>query len=300
MLQIAYSDYYHHLLPLGHRFPMRKYPLIVQQLIKEKIVTKECVFEPMADDLTHIEATHTAGYIEKLQLGKLSPLEIRKIGFPFSPRLIEREIKIMNGTVEAAKRALSFGIGFNVAGGTHHAFADRGEGFCLFNDIAVSANFLLNTHHLKRILVVDLDVHQGNETASIFWNNPKVFTFSIHGEKNYPLKKVKGDLDIGLPNYTKDITYLTVLKQALQSIIPHFKPDFIFYQSGVDILETDILGKMSVSINGCRMRDKIVLKTAYNNKIPLAVVMGGGYSSDIDTIVDAHCNTYRLANDIWF
>lgn len=300
MLQIAYSEYYHHVLPLGHRFPMSKYPFIVQQLLREGTVKQENYFEPLNNSLEHISPTHSADYIEKLQKGTLSKLEQRKIGFPYSARLLEREIKIMNGTVEAAERALQNGVSFNIAGGTHHAYADRGEGFCIFNDIAIAANYLLKSKMAERVLVIDLDVHQGNGTASIFQDNPNVFTFSMHGEKNYPFHKEESDLDIGLPNFTNDADYLAMLEQALDRLIPMVRPDFIFYQSGVDILETDKLGKMSVSLDGCKKRDEMVLTAAFENSIPLTAVMGGGYSPDINIIVEAHCNTYRLAKQIWF
>ncbi|MBI1185376.1 histone deacetylase [bacterium] len=300
MLQIAYSEYYHHVLPLGHRFPMSKYPLIVQQLLREGTITEHGLFEPEKDNLEHIKRTHTADYITKLQSGKLERLEERKIGFPYSVRLLEREINIMNGTVAAAEKALTNGVSFNIAGGTHHAYHNRGEGFCIFNDIAVASHYLLEKNEVNKILVIDLDVHQGNGTAKIFENDPRVFTFSMHGAHNYPFKKECSDLDIGLANYTRDHEYLDLLEQALDRIIPIFRPDFIFYQSGVDVLETDKLGKMSLTMAGCKKRDELVLQTAFDNDIPLTAVMGGGYSPDIKIIVEAHCNTYRLAKEIWF
>lgn len=300
MLQIAYSEYYHHVLPLGHRFPMSKYPFIVQQLLREGTITKESLFEPEKDNLEHVERTHTPEYIAKLKSGKLERLEERKIGFPYSIRLLDREINIMNGTVQAAQKALENGVSFNIAGGTHHSYKDHGEGFCIFNDIAVGSHYLLENSSVEKVLVIDLDVHQGNGTAKIFENDDRVFTFSMHGSKNYPFKKEESDLDIGLPNFTGDQDYLGLLEQALDRVVPMFRPDFIFYQSGVDILETDKLGKMSVSMQGCKKRDEMVLKVAFENDIPLTAVMGGGYSPDINHIVEAHCNTYRLAKEIWF
>lgn len=300
MLHIAYSEYYHHVLPLGHRFPMSKYPFIVQQLLREGTITQANLFEPEKAPFELIEWTHSADYIEKLKTGSLTRLEQRKIGFPFSDRLLEREINIMNGTLQAVFKALEHGVSFNIAGGTHHAFKDRGEGFCIFNDIAIAANYLLNKGLAKSILVIDLDVHQGNGTAAIFADDPRVFTFSMHGEKNYPFKKEQSDLDIGLPNGTRDDEYLTYLEQALDRIVPMSRPDFILYQSGVDILETDKLGKMSISREGCKKRDEMVLKVAYENEIPLTAVMGGGYSPEINDIVEAHCNTYRLAQQIFY
>jgi len=300
MLHIAYSEYYHHILPLGHRFPMSKYPFIVQQLLREGTIEEGNLFEPEIGPFEYIEWTHSSDYIEKLRSNSLTKLEQRKIGFPYSTRLLEREINIMNGTIQAALKALQHGISFNIAGGTHHAYRDRGEGFCIFNDIAIAANYLLRMNLVKRVLVIDLDVHQGNGTASIFANDERVFTFSMHGEKNYPFKKEQSDLDIGLPNYTEDREYLDYLVQALDRIIPMSKPDFIFYQSGVDILATDKLGKMSVSREGCKKRDRMVLQAAFDNDIPLTAVMGGGYSPEINDIVEAHCNTYRLAQQLFF
>lgn len=300
MLHIAYSEYYHHVLPLGHRFPMSKYPFIVQQLLREGTIQQANLFEPEQAPFEYIEWTHSADYIQKLQGGSLSRMEERKIGFPYSKRLLEREVNIMNGTIQAALKALDHGVSFNIAGGTHHAFKDRGEGFCIFNDIAIGANYLLRNNLAQSILVIDLDVHQGNGTAAIFAKDPRVFTFSMHGEKNYPFKKEQSDLDIGLPNHTRDEEYLMYLEQALDRVIPLSKPDFIFYQSGVDILETDKLGKMSVSREGCKRRDEMVLSAAFENGIPLTAVMGGGYSPEINDIVEAHCNTYRLAQQLYF
>ena len=278
---------------------MSKYPFIVQQLLREGTVEQSTFFEPQELPFEYIEWTHRDTYIKKLRDGTLSRTEERRIGFPYTPRLLQREIMIMNGTIQATDNAIKDGIGFNIAGGTHHAFSDRGEGFCLFNDIAIACNYLLNTGKRKTILVVDLDVHQGNGTANIFENDDRVFTFSVHGEKNYPFKKEQSDLDIGLPNDTQDLVYLRTLETALKSIMRMIDPDFIFYQSGVDILETDKLGKMKISREGCKTRDSMVLSLAHEHKVPLVAVMGGGYSPDINDIVEAHCNTYRLAKDLY-
>jgi acetoin utilization deacetylase AcuC-like enzyme len=304
MLKIAWSPLYNHPLPQNHRFPMEKYDLIPEQLIHEGTITKENLFEPQPMDEEVLLLTHTKDYFyNKLLSGSLKPNEIRKIGFPYSPQLIEREISIMFGSIQAALFALeeNSGIAFNIAGGTHHAYADRGEGFCLMNDIAVAANYLL--HHkkasIKKILVIDLDVHQGNGTAALFENNPNVFTFSMHGEKNYPMHKERSDLDIGLPDGTDDALYLSVLEQTLVKLIETEKPDFIFYQSGVDILSTDKLGRMNISKEGCKERDNLVLQKAKKHEIPLTAVMGGGYSPNVMDVVEAHCNLYRLAVEMY-
>jgi acetoin utilization deacetylase AcuC-like enzyme len=293
--RIAYSPLFAHPLPEGHRFPMEKYELIPQQLLHEGTITRDYLFEPEDMGWNVIALTHDHAYIDRLRQGKMSPKEMRGIGFPWSPELIDRERFIMYGTVQAALSALDNGIAFNIAGGTHHAFADSGDGFCIFNDLAITANYLLSQKKAKRILVVDLDVHQGDGTAALFRNNDKVFTFSMHGKNNYPLHKQESDLDIPLEDGTDDEEYLSILRENLPRLIETHKPDFILYQSGVDILATDKLGKMNLSIEGCKTRDAIVLTLAREKEIPLTAAMGGGYSADIRDIVEAHCNLYRLA-----
>jgi acetoin utilization deacetylase AcuC-like enzyme len=230
----------------------------------------------------------------------LTPKEIRVTGFPLSAELVQREIMIAKGTIDCALYAQKFGVAMNVAGGTHHAFTNRGEGFCLLNDIAIAANYLLNNNLARSILVVDLDVHQGNGTAEIFQNENRVFTFSMHGANNYPLRKERSDLDIGLPDKANDQLFLSTLYDTLPRLIDKVEPDFIFYLSGVDILETDKLGRLSVSIEGCKQRDKFVFDQCLKNEIPVSVSMGGGYSPRIAHIIDAHANTFRLAQELFF
>jgi acetoin utilization deacetylase AcuC-like enzyme len=300
MLKIAWSPIYQYPLPEGHRFPMIKYELLPEQLLYEGTVRDENFFHPEALSDQDILLTHTEGYLQKLNNTDLTPKEIRNIGFPLSELLVRRGKHIANGTYQCARFAMQNGISMNIAGGTHHAFADRGEGFCLFNDIAIAANILLQNKDAEKILIIDLDVHQGNGTASIFSDQPAIFTFSMHGEKNYPTRKESSDLDIGLPDKTEDAAYLKVLKETLPKLIDQVKPDFIFYLSGVDILVTDKLGRLSVSKNGCKERDLFVLKSCKENNIPVAVSMGGGYSTDLRDIVDAHANTFRIAQDIYF
>jgi acetoin utilization deacetylase AcuC-like enzyme len=207
---------------------------------------------------------------------------------------------IANGTVQAALYALESGAAMNIAGGTHHAFTDRGEGFCLLNDIAIAANYLLEKNLVQKILVVDLDVHQGNGTAEIFRNEPRVFTFSMHGEKNYPLHKEQSDLDIPLPDGTGDKTYLRQLGKTLPALIDTHEPGFIFFQSGVDVLASDKLGRLAMTVAGCRERDRLVFEQCRQHKIPVVASMGGGYSQRVADIVEAHANTYRLAREIFF
>jgi acetoin utilization deacetylase AcuC-like enzyme len=223
----------------------------------------------------------------------------RKIGFPLSNELIERELRIAQGTISGSEMALQNGISFNIAGGTHHAFTNRGEAFCMLNDQAIGAQYLLDNKFAKQILIVDLDVHQGNGTAAIFANNDKIFTFSMHGKTNYPFKKEISDLDIALENGTNDEVFLSILNENLPRLIQNQKPDFIFYLSGVDILETDKLGKLSCTIDGCKKRDEIVLSICKKLEIPVQVSMGGGYSPEIKTIIEAHTNTYRVARNIY-
>src|SRR5688572_31792584 len=241
MLHIAYAPIYCHPLPEGHRFPMLKYELIPQQLLYEGTIATANLFEPSscADEIVLL--THTEEYLRKLKQQALTAKEQRHIGFLQSPGLTLRELIITQGTVDCCMHAFKYGLAMNIAGGTHHAFSDRGEGFCLLNDIAIAAQHLLDHNLAKKILVVDLDVHQGNGTAQIFRNEPRVFTFSMHGANNYPLHKEVSDLDIGLADHTDDAFYLSVLQLNFDQLLSHVNPDFIFFQSGVDILDTDQL-----------------------------------------------------------
>ncbi len=300
MLKIAWSELYCHPLPHGHRFPMEKYNLLPEQLLYEGTITEKNFFAPEPLDDFWITKTHKPDYFEKLKLLNLSKSEIRKTGFPLSQQLVDREIHIMHGSVQAALFALNYGISMNIAGGTHHAFTDRGEGFCLLNDIAISANYLLTKKLATKILVVDLDVHQGNGTAEIFQNDNRVFTFSMHGASNYPMHKEKSDLDIGLPDGIDDESYLKILRKNLPELLDRVTPDFIMYQSGVDVLKSDKLGRLGLSIQGCKDRDREVLATAKRHEIPIMCCMGGGYSEKISHIIEAHANTYRLAQEIYF
>jgi acetoin utilization deacetylase AcuC-like enzyme len=299
MVKIAYSPIYKYELPEGHRFPMVKYELIPEQLLYEGSVTEANFFHP--DKLTdeQILLTHTSNYLNKLNSLTLDRKEIRNIGFPVAKTLIDRGKYIANGTLQCAKYAIEHGCAMNIAGGTHHSFADRGEGFCIYNDIAISSNILLNEGISKQILVVDLDVHQGNGTAKIFENDDRVFTFSMHGERNYPTRKEISNLDIGLPDKTEDDLFLSQLKNTLPRIIEDVEPDMIFYLSGVDIIESDKLGRLSVTKEGCKERDRFVFQICKSNDIPVAVSMGGGYSPKISDIVDAHANTFRMALDLY-
>ncbi|WP_282086856.1 histone deacetylase family protein [Aquimarina algiphila] len=300
MLKIAYHPIYTHPLPEKHRFPMIKYELLPEQLLHEGTCSKENFFKPEIPDPKHILAVHTAAYYDSLVSLSLSPKAVRKTGFPLSKALVNREVIIADGTIKASEYALKHGVAMNIAGGTHHAYTDRGEEFCLLNDQAIGSKYLLQQGLAKKILIVDLDVHQGNGTAEIFDNNPSVFTFSMHGANNYPFKKEKSDLDIDLPDKTDDQAYLKILKERLPKLIKDQQPDFIYYLSGVDILATDKLGKLGCTIDGCAERDRFVLQTCKDLSIPVMCSMGGGYSPDIKIIIEAHANTFRLAQDIFF
>jgi acetoin utilization deacetylase AcuC-like enzyme len=298
-IKIAYHPIYAHPLPEGHRFPMLKYELIPAQLLHEGSITKQQLIPPTPCPLTIVLQTHSEEYVNKLIHQQLTQAEQRKIGFPQSPELIERELIITQGTINCCHYAFENGVALNVAGGTHHAFADRGEGFCLLNDMAVAANYLLNNKLASKIIIIDLDVHQGNGTAKLFENNPNVFTISMHGATNYPFHKEKSKLDIPLADGCDTETYLSLMKQHLSEVLIKEQPDFAFYLSGVDILDTDKFGKLKVTIDGCKERDKWVLTQLKSLKIPIVVAMGGGYSADIKIIVEAHCNTFRLAEGIF-
>lgn len=274
MIKVAWDPIYVHPLPEKHRFPMEKYELLPQQLLHEGTLEQSNFFSPTAVSEVDILAIHTADYWKRLSNLELNRQEQLRSGFPHSKLLIEREKAITGGSIQAAKFALENGVAFNIAGGTHHAYADRAEGFCLLNDIAVASSHLLRNKLVKQILVVDLDVHQGNGTAKIFEKEKRVFTFSMHGEHNYPLRKEQSDLDVGVQDGITGKEYLEILSQHLPKLMNTVKPDFIFYQSGVDIIETDKLGRLAVSIDDCKKRDEMLLNLAKTHHIPLMASMG--------------------------
>ena len=299
MLRIAYRPEYCHPLPEGHRFPMEKYELLPEQLRYEGTLTAENFFVPEALATADILAVHEADYLHRLRTLQLTPQEARRTGFPQSEALIRREELIMGGTVQAALFALEHGCALNIAGGTHHAFTDRGEGFCLLNDLALAARYLLRQGLAQRVLIVDLDVHQGNGTAQIFADDPAVFTLSVHGRQNYPFHKERSDLDVEVELGTDDATYLALLRPALDEAWARHRPDFVLYQCGVDVLATDKLGHLAMTHAGCLERDRLVLERCHRQGTPVAAAMGGGYSTRIADIVEAHANTYRLAAKLW-
>ncbi|MFP5080257.1 histone deacetylase [Pedobacter sp. JCM 36344] len=298
MIKIAWDPIYAHPLPEGHRFPMVKYELIPEQLLYEGAISITNLFSPKPVAEANILLAHDAMYWEQLRDLTLPAKEQRRIGFPLSAKLVERELRIAQGTIDGALYALQFGIAFNVAGGTHHAGSNWGEGFCMLNDQAIAASYLLKKGLVGKVLTIDLDVYQGNGTAEIFANEPRVFTFSMHGEKNFPFRKENSDLDIGLEDATNDGIFLGMLRRTLPILLEQ-EPDFVFYLAGVDVLSSDKLGKLSLSKAACKERDRLVLQFCKDHSLPVQVSMGGGYSPAIKDIVDAHCNTFKVGIDIF-
>lgn len=292
-MKIFYSDLYELPLPNDHRFPIQKYRMLRDYLIQEKIIESQQLREsPLA---THEELllAHDPGYVLSMENGSVDIQIIKRIGFPWSHHLYLRSCATVGGALAAAQNALIDGISGNLAGGTHHAHADRGEGYCVFNDIAVATRYLKKKNLAHRIAIIDLDVHQGNGNSSILYKDEGVFVFSIHGEKNYPFIKIPSHLDIALPTGATDDIYLEALESGMKKV-KEFKPDFIFYQMGVDPLEFDALGKMALTFDGLMKRDEIVLSYALNSKIPISLALGGGYAKPIEKSVQAYANTYRV------
>ncbi len=297
-----YADHFVLPLPEGHRFPMRKYSRLRDRLQAEVvgIVFQEA---PAASD-GELALAHTPAYIAGVHSGTLGAAAQREIGFPWSPAMAERARRSVGASVAAARVALREGVAGNLAGGTHHAYADKGGGFCVFNDIAVSARLMqAEAWRLRKqafqVAVIDLDVHQGNGTAHIFANDPSVFTLSLHGEKNFPFRKEASDLDVGLPDGCTDAPYMQALHQALQTLSDRFEPHLVIYLAGADPHEGDRLGRLKLSADGLQERDRVVMDWAWQRRLPLALCMGGGYGHDIETTVAVQMNTWRVAQSYW-
>jgi acetoin utilization deacetylase AcuC-like enzyme len=298
-MQVYFSDPYNINLPDNHRFPMKKYALLREYLLNKNILSiDELSLSPLCsiEDLLY---AHDASYITEIKTGNVNLENFKRIGFPWSPELFIRSCASVGGAKMSALSALTNKISGNLSGGTHHAHRDRGEGFCVFNDVAVVCNYLLQNNLVQKIAIIDLDVHQGNGNSSILGNNPNIFILSLHGEKNYPYTKVPSTLDIALPDFTEDSEYLIALESALQKVM-NFNPDFIFYQMGVDGLKQDKLGKLNLSFEGLMKRDRMVLTLAKNKNIPITLNLGGGYADPIELSVEAYANTYRVAKEIYF
>ncbi len=300
MLKIAFDPIYKHQLKTGHRFPMEKYELLPEDLMRKSICNRDNFFAPEPIEKQLLLSTHDQDYYTNLINLSLSKLDARKIGFPLSEALIKREHVIAQGTIQNTLYAQQYGVSMNIAGGTHHAFRERPGAFCMLNDQAIASNYLIENNLAKRVMIVDLDVHQGDGTASIFEHQDSVFTISFHGQKNYPFKKQNSDFDLPFDDNTEDRAYLNALKNNLPRLVDLFEPDFMFYLAGVDVLKTDKLGRLGLSIAGCKARDRFVLTLCKNQNIPVQVSMGGGYSIHLKNIIDAHSNTFELAQELFF
>ncbi len=297
--RLYYSPYYYAEIGEGHVFPIRKFELVRDLLLSEGTLRDDEIFEPAPAKIEDLLLVHTEDYITRLIGGELTAKEVRKLGLPWSKSLVRRSLHAISGTINAARHAMESGIASNLAGGTHHAYPDRGEGFCVLNDVAVAIRVLQREKLAERFLIVDCDVHQGNGTAYIFQDSPEVFTFSMHGAKNYPLFKETSSLDIELADGTGDREFLETLDEALPRIFTH-NPDLIFYLGGADPFEKDKLGRLKLSIEGLRKRDEIVLRFAREHHTPIVTTMSGGYASDINDTVEIHANTIRAVKDVYF
>lgn len=296
-MRVFTSDHYTIPLPDGHRFPMEKYRLIREALIEKGIVQRSELVEAECADLTDILRVHTARYVGGVLNGTLPPLEQRRIGFPWTPALVTRSLATVGGCLAATRAALEDGISGNLAGGTHHAMRDGGEGYCVFNDMAIVAAKLIAEGSIQRIAIVDLDVHQGNGTAEILSGFDSVKTLSMHGAKNFPFRKVASTVDVDLEDGTTDEQYLRILESILPNVLSP-RPDLVIYQHGVDPLASDALGRLSLTFEGLAQRDRHVLATCKRMGIPVVLALGGGYAKPISDTIEAQCNTYRVAREI--
>ncbi|HEX8288815.1 MAG TPA: histone deacetylase [Pyrinomonadaceae bacterium] len=297
--RIFYSPYYYANIGENHVFPIRKFELVRDRLLAENTLHPWEIVEPEPAEIEDVLLVHTEDYTTRLRNGTLTRQEVRKLGLPWSESLVKRSFLATSGTINAAKEALNSGISSNLAGGTHHAFPDRGEGFCVLNDVAVAIRVLQKENLAQRFLIVDCDVHQGNGTAFIFKDEPEIFTFSMHGEKNYPLFKETSSLDIELADGTGDEEFLETLAEALPRIFLH-NPDIVFYLGGADPYENDKLGRLGLTIEGLRKRDGMVLSFFKHQQVPIVTTMSGGYALDINDTVEIHCNTIRAVKKVFF
>ena len=296
--RVFYSPYYYADIGEGHVFPIRKFEIARDILLTEGTIVHNDVIEPSEADRDDLLLVHTADYIDRLTAGTLTQKEIRKLGLPWSLSLVRRSFHAISGTINAARLAVKTGISSNLAGGTHHAYPDRGEGYCVLNDVAVAIRVMQRDRLARRALIIDLDVHQGDGTAFIFRDDNEVFTFSMHGAKNYPLFKQTSSLDIELADGTADEEYLSILSEALPRLVLH-DPDVIFYLGGADPYENDKLGRLKLTIEGLRRRDEMVLEFARSADVPIVTTMSGGYAKDIADTVEIHCNTIRAVKKVF-
>jgi len=299
-MRVSYSAGYYAPIPKEHIFPMGKFAGLHRFLLNSHVIREKDVVEPSLVDFFHLLSLHTSRYATGIWEGNLTKKEIRRLGLPWSKELAIRSRLAVQGTINAGLMALQDGIAGNLAGGTHHAMPDHGEGFCVFNDVAVAIKTLRHSRWVKQVLVLDCDVHQGNGTAYAFHDQQEVFTCSIHGEKNYPFVKPPSDLDVGLPDGTTDSEYKQVLIDTLDRIFGKFKPDLVFYLGGIDPLETDHFGRLSLTLEGLRERDRIVIETITGKNIPLVLLLSGGYGPTLQDTVVAHAQMYQVAKELGF
>ncbi len=297
-MRVFYTPRYYADIGDGHIFPIRKFELVRDRLLQDGTLRPDDLIEPEPASIDDVLLVHSDDYVTRLQAGTLSAAELRRLGLPWSESLVRRSFYAVGGSISAAHWALQTGIGSNLAGGTHHSFADRGEGFCVLNDVAVAVRVLQRDGLIRSAAIVDCDVHQGNGTATIFSDDPAVFTFSMHGAKNYPLFKAQSSLDVELPDGTTDGPYLQALLESLPFVFGH-SPDIVFYLAGADPYAGDKLGRLAVSIEGLKERDKLVLRQCYEREIPAVTVMSGGYGQNISDTVEIHCNTIRVARSVF-
>ncbi|MBI3649581.1 MAG: histone deacetylase [Acidobacteria bacterium] len=298
-MQAFHSNQYVIALPDDHKFPIIKYAKIRERLVAEATLDEKNIAEPKLASREEILLVHTADYYDRFIAGDLTEREIRRLGLPWSQPLVQRSRYSVAGTLAAARLALQQGASANLGGGTHHAFADHGEGFCVFNDIAVAIKVLRAEGRIHRAAVMDCDVHQGNGTAAIFAHDPEVFTLSLHGEKNYPLIKQHSTIDVALADGTQDEEYLSLLEENLAHVLARFRPDVMFYQAGVDPLREDRLGRLALSHEGLLRRDAMVFAACRSRSLPCVITLGGGYGKRVADTVEAHCNTIRAACEIF-
>ncbi len=296
---IYYHDRFTFPLPPGHRFPEVKYRLLRETLLARGVVSPADLAVAEAATYTQLALVHQRGYLDKVFQGRLSPQEERRIGLPWSPELLERTRRSVGSTLAAARAALQGGLGINLGGGTHHAAPDHGAGYCVFNDVVVAARVLQAEGTVRQVLIIDADVHQGDGTAAATQDDPTIFAFSIHAERNFPFRKVPGDLDIGLPDGTPDGPYLAALRQGVQTALARSTPDLVFYIAGADPYVNDRLGRLALSKAGLRERDRWVLTTIWERRIPLVITLGGGYARPILDTVELHVQTITLALELY-
>lgn len=297
-MRAFYSDTFVLPLPPGHRFPMEKYALLRERVVAEGIVPLTRLHVPEPASEAELARAHTKAYIERVLNGQLSSAELRRIGFPWSPQMVERSRRSVGATIAACRVALSEGVGVNLAGGTHHAFADAGAGYCVFNDAAVAARVMQAEGRARQIAIVDCDVHQGDGTAAILAADPTIFTFSIHGAHNFPFRKQQSDLDVALPDATSDAAYLDALEWGLRQTFAAARPDLVIYLAGADPYYDDRLGRLSLTKAGLAERDRLVFAYCRSAGVPVAVTMAGGYARQVSDTVDIHAQTIALAADL--